>query len=72
MLPELCLTPGSINFTHNPITFPAMDIVRRGLEALRDFLEPKWRTLREFKRRKMVMDSLKATRTNMTRVSSIS
>ena len=72
MLPELCLKPEAVDFRHNPLTWPPVEVCNRGFEAMRNYIEPKWRELKEFKRRRIVANTLGKTRTNMTRVRNFS
>ena len=56
------LEAGSLDFTHNPLSWPPPQVVAKGLTAIRNYMEPKWRDLQEFKRRKMFYDSLQANK----------
>ena len=68
-LPEACLEPGGVDFRCNPLTFPPIEIAVRGLGPIRNFMEPKWKDLKEFKRRKLIQNCIPKPRQNMTRTS---
>ena len=68
-LAEGCLVDkNGVDFTHNPLNFPPTDVVAKGFEAMRNYIEPKWRDQKEFKRRKVVQQSQNTAKTNITKV----